>query len=78
MIQILRWKKKREMLLVLAPEVVPAVIHPANLADIKVDTKSLPKNCPSENLLKEVVADGRAEEGPCWKNIAKACVRMEI
>jgi hypothetical protein len=30
-------------------------------ADIKVDSKILPKNCPSENSLKEIVRDGAAD-----------------
>jgi hypothetical protein len=30
-------------------------------AIIKVDTKGLPKNCPSENLLKDIVQDGAVD-----------------
>jgi hypothetical protein len=42
----------------LIPCVVAAIF---GAADIKVDTKSLPKNCPSENLLKEIVRDGAVD-----------------
>jgi hypothetical protein len=42
----------------LIPCVVAAIFA---AADIKVDTKSLPKNCPSENLLKEIVRDGAVD-----------------
>jgi hypothetical protein len=42
----------------LIPCVIAAIFA---AADIKVDTESLPKNCPSENLLEEIVRDGAVD-----------------
>jgi hypothetical protein len=43
-------------------QLIPCVVASTfAAADIKVITKSLPKNCPSENLLKEIVLDGAVD-----------------